>query len=144
MKPSAFAAIPLLVLPVFAYNLIALVISDAGVRTLDAQALLAEPLFAVPMASGAAWSVSAADLLLLAALVVLFVELLRSTSSRKAAVVNHSLSLLLFGLCLVEFLLLEAFATSTFVLLMTMVLLDVLAGFTVSLMGARKDIDLAS
>lgn len=139
-----FAALPLLVLPVLAYNLLALVISDAGVRTLDAQARLAEPLFAVPMASGASWAVSAADLLLFASLVVLFVELLRSTSSRKAAVVNHSLSLLLFGVCLIEFLLLESFATSTFVLIMAMVLLDVLAGFTVSLMGARKDVDLST
>jgi hypothetical protein len=96
------------------------------------------------MASGARWTVSTGDLFIFTSLVVLFVELLRSTSSRGTAVVNHSLSVLLFIGCLVEFLLFEAFATSTFFLLGCMVLLDVLAGFTVSLMGARKDVEFTS
>jgi hypothetical protein len=135
------AAVPLLLLPVLAYNIAALLVSDAAFHTLDAAERLGAPLFTVPMASGASWPVSVSDLLVFAALAVLFVELLKSTSSRKAAVVNHSLSMLLFVVCLVEFLLFEAFATSTFFLIGSMVLLDVLAGFTVSLMGARRDVD---
>ena len=138
------AAIPLLILPVLAYNALALVISDGGFRTLDAAARLGEPLFEVAMASGARWTVSTGDMFIFTSLVVLFVELLRSTSSRGTAVVNHSLSVLLFIGCLVEFLLFEAFATSTFFLIGCMVLLDVLAGFTVSLMGARKDVEFTS
>ena len=76
------------------------------------------------------------------ALVVLFIELLKSTNSQRAAIVNHSLSMVLFVICLIEFLLFPAFATATFFLLTLMVLLDVVAGFTVSIMAARKDIDL--
>ena len=40
-----------------------------------------------------------------------------------------------------EFLLAPAFATSTFFLLGVMVLLDVLAGFIVTIVSARRDID---
>ena len=135
------AAVPLLLLPVLAYNVVAVLMSDAGFRTLDAGAKLSAPLFTVTMPSGAPWSVGTGDLLLLVSLVVLFVELLRSTGTGRAAIVNHSLSMLLFGGCLVEFLLFEAFATSTFVLIGAIVLVDVLAGFTVSLVGARRDVE---
>ena len=81
------------------------------------------------------------DLLLLAGLIVLFIELLKSTTSRRTAIVNHALSMLLFVGCLVEFLLAPAFATSAFFLLTVMVLLDVLAGFIVTIVSARRDVD---
>lgn len=76
-----------------------------------------------------------------ASLVVLFVELLKSTTSRRIAIINHSLSMVLFIFCLVEFLLFPAFATSTFFLVTLMVLLDVLAGFIVTIVSARRDIE---
>ena len=137
-----FAALPLLAVPVLIYNLMALTM-QGGFRSVVAQARLGEQMFAVPMASGAAVSVSLGDLLLAGSLVVLFVELLKSTTSQKAAIINHSLSMLLFIACLVEFLLLPAFATSTFFLISLMVLLDVLAGFVVTIVSARRDIDLS-
>jgi hypothetical protein len=136
-----FAAIPLLVLPVAIYNILVLTM-PGGFRTTEALTQLSATLFTVPMASGAKWPVSLADLVLMGALVVLFVELLKSTNSQKAAIINHSLSMLLFVVCLVEFLLLDGFATSTFFLLALMVLLDVLAGFIVSIVSARRDVDL--
>jgi hypothetical protein len=94
------------------------------------------------MTSGSPWPISLGDLLLAFALVVLFVELLKSTTSRRIAIINHSLSMILFIVCLVEFLLAPAFATSVFFLLTLMVLLDVLAGFIVTIIAARRDIDL--
>ena len=62
-----------------------------------------------------------------------------STGSRGAVIVNHGLSILLFIVCLVEFLLLPAFATPTFFLLMAMVLLDVVAGFIMTIAAARRE-----
>ena len=135
-----FAAVPLLALPVLVYNLIVLTLPN-GFEAADASLRLAEPLFTIRMTSGAGWAVSLADLLLAASLVVLFVELLKSTNSKRLAIVNHSLSMVLFIVCLVEFLLLPAFATSTFFLLALMVLLDVLAGFIVTIVAARRDVD---
>jgi len=136
---SFWAAVPLLSLPVALYNLVALMVIEGGLNAPDAGARLAEPVFSVPMASGATWALSFGDVLVIVALAVLFVELLKSTSSRGAAVVNHGLSMALFVVCLVEFLLLEAFATSAFFLITLMVLLDVVAGFIVSITAARRD-----
>lgn len=130
-----FAAFPLLALPVLLYNLMAV---TAGAET---PARLSGEVLAFQMASGAAWSVTPADLLLAVSLVVLFIELLKSANSRRVAIINHGLSLLLFVICLVEFLLGRPFATSAFFLLTVMVLLDVLAGFIVSIVAARRDVD---
>ena len=82
-----------------------------------------------------------AYMLVFAALIILFIELLKATTSRRIAIINHSLSMVLFIVCLVEFLLFPAFATSTFFLVTLMVLLDVLAGFIVTIVAARRDID---
>jgi hypothetical protein len=136
-----FAAFPLLALPVLAYNLLALTM-QGGFKAMDAQNQLARQMFSINMASGAGWPVTLGDLILAGSLVVLFIELLKSTTSQKVAIINHSLSMILFVVCLVQFLLLPAFASSTFFLLTMMVLLDVLAGFIVTIVSARRDIDL--
>jgi hypothetical protein len=136
-------ALPLLVIPVVLYNLVALTggasAAELGAATADAG--LRDALFSIPMASGAAWSVGVGDLILFLSLILLFFELLKSTSSRKAAIVNHALSMVLFVVCLVEFLLIPGFATSTFFLILAMVMLDVLAGFIVTIIAARRDVD---
>ena len=134
-------AAPLLAIPVLVYNLFILVGAD-GRGDSAALAALADPVFSVPMASGAYWTVGMGEILLFFSLILLFVELLKSTSSQRVAIVNHALSMILFVVCLVEFLLLRGFATSVFFLIMTMVLLDVLAGFIVTIMAARRDFDI--
>ncbi len=134
------AALPLLALPVILYNVVALTIAG-GFHGAAAVDRLSTRLFAIPMASHADWPVSLGDLLLAGGLVVLFVELLKSTTTRQVAIINHALTMLLFVACLVEFLLFPAFATSTFFLLALMVLLDVLAGFIVTMAASRREID---
>ena len=136
-----FAAFPLLVLPVLVYNLV-LLSMRGGLGSPEAAAQLAQPLFTIHMTSGGAWPVNLGDLFLTAALVVMFIELLKSANSRNVAIINHSLSMILFVACLVEFLLLKGFATSVFFLITLMVLLDVLAGFIVTIVASRRDIDL--
>jgi hypothetical protein len=134
-----FAALPLLALPVLFYNVLALSYgfgaTDAGVR-MGAQVLN------LPMASGVRWSVTMGDAIVFFSLVILFVELLKSTTSRRIAIINHSLSMILFIVCLVEFLLFRAFGTSAFFLLTSMVLLDVLAGFIVTIAASRREVDI--
>jgi O-antigen ligase len=94
------------------------------------------------MPSGGTWSMGVGDLLVFFGLIFLFFELLKSTSSQKVAIINHALSMGLFVLCLLLFLLLPSFATSTFFLIMVMVLLDVMAGFIVTILTARRDLDI--
>ena len=134
-----FAAFPLLAIPVLIYNLVTFA---TGAGSLQAASQLQGRVFAIPMASGGMWDVTLGDLLIAASLVILFIELLKSTTSRKIAIINHALSLVLFVVCLIEFLLLPGFATSIFFLITVMVLLDVLAGFIVTIISARRDIGL--
>ncbi len=115
-------AIPLLVLPAGAYALFAEAFADARAR-------LTEPLLRLPTATGATWPVSLSDLLIAASLIVFFLELFKAMATRRVAVVNHALAMLLFAVCLAAMLVLPNFATSTFFLLTLMVLLDVVAGF---------------
>jgi hypothetical protein len=136
-----FIAIPLLAIPVLLYNLIALFSMGGVDAATDAEMVLRQAWFTIPMASGAQWTVGLGDVLILIALIMLFFELLKSTTSRRTAIINHSLSMILFIVCLVEFLLLREFATSTFFLISMMTLLDVLAGFIVTIVTARKDFD---
>lgn len=134
-------ALPLLLIPVVLYNIVILFGSSSEGGMAQADAILRDPLFSIPMTSGAQWDVGVGDLILFLSLILLFFELLKSTSSQKVAIVNHALSLVTFVICLVEFLLIRGFATSTFFLILTMVMLDVLAGFIVTIIAARKDLD---
>jgi hypothetical protein len=136
-----FAAVPLLAVPVLLYNLILLGLAG-GLHTADAAQRMNQAVFSIHMTSKGVWSISLGDVLLATALVVLFIELLKSTTSRRVAIINHSLSMLLFIVCLVEFLLFQGFATSTFFLIALMVVLDVLAGFIVTIVASRRDVDL--
>jgi hypothetical protein len=83
------------------------------------------------------------DVMILLSILLLFVELLKSTSTGTAAIFNHALSMLVFIICLVEFLLHPAFATSVFFIIMIMALLDVLAGVVVTIISARRDVEFA-
>jgi hypothetical protein len=135
-------AIPLLLIPVMLYNIVVL-FGGSGEGAVNGDALLREPVFSVTMTAGAQWTIGAGDMILFVGLILLFFELVKSTSSQRAAIINHALSMILFIAVLIEFLLLPGFATSTFFLIVTMVLLDVLAGFIVTIIASRKDLDLA-
>ncbi|OYW89768.1 MAG: hypothetical protein B7Z13_16210 [Caulobacterales bacterium 32-67-6] len=135
-------AIPLLLIPVVLYNIVVLFGASGNAGMAQADAVLRDPLFSLPMASGAQWSIGWGDLILFLGLILLFFELIKSTSSQKVAIVNHALSMILFIVVLVEFLLIRGFATSTFFLIVVMILLDVLAGFIVTIIASRRDFEL--
>ncbi|MCG2663796.1 hypothetical protein [Brevundimonas sp.] len=137
-------AIPLLLIPVILYNIVVLFGAPGDMGMAQADAILRDPMFSIPMASGAQWNIGSGDLILFLGLILLFFELIKSTSSQKVAIVNHALSMVLFIVVLVEFLLIRGFATSTFFLIVVMILLDVLAGFIVSIISSRKEFDLGN
>ncbi len=96
--------------------------------------------FSTGMASGATFQLLASDALITAGLFFLFIEILKATRIGKAAVVDHMLSVLVFVVFLVEFLIVPEAATSVFFILMIIALIDVIAGFTISITGARRDV----
>ncbi|VAV99055.1 FIG00482357: hypothetical protein [hydrothermal vent metagenome] len=134
-----FNLFPLLSIPVIIYNVMAI---GGGAFAANSQSVvdnLAKKLFDVPMTSGTMWAVSSGDLLILISLIMLFAEMLKSTSTGREAIANHALSLVLFIICLVEFLLFGAFASSVFFIITVMTLLDVLAGFIVTIATSRNN-----
>ena len=137
-----FAALPLLALPVLFYNFVAAFMLPGGFGSVEANDAMTRVLVSIPMTSGGHWSLTLGDTMIFASLVILFIELLKSTTSQRIAIINHSLSMILFIICLIEFLLSRAFSTSAFFLLSMMVLLDVLAGFIVTIVASRRQLDI--
>lgn len=140
-----FDSFPSLLLPVLLYNIVAFFsggLSENGVpairQTLESSAL------SFPMLSGAQMEIGWGDIFVLVAIAFLFIELLKSTSTAASAIFNHMLSMGLFVICLIEFLLLANFATSTFFVMTAITLLDGLAGMAVTIVSARRDFGVQS
>lgn len=134
--PTAWLTVaPLLLITVLIYNLLALFGSAESVR-----AGMQAAAFSLPMTSGVDWTLTWGDVIVILSLFLLFAELLKSTGTGSLEIYNHALSLMVFILCLIEFLLWAPFATSTFFIITLMALLDVLAGVIVTINSARRDI----
>lgn len=141
---AIFNVFPLILIPVLTYNIWAF--GATAANNGDGAAVrqhLDDAWMRIPMASKTEWVVAFGDVLMLLALLLLFIELLKSTSTGTAAIFNHALSMLVFIICLVEFLLHPAFATSVFFVILVMALLDVLAGVVVTIISARRDVEFA-
>lgn len=130
---KAIVYAPLLFIPVMLYLGVILFSGNADIR-------LAQVMFRSPMITSTAWIFTLGDLVLFIGLICLFVEIIKSASTRSDAIVNHALSMLLLVFCVVAFLLFPGFSTSVFFLIMIMCLLDVLAGPIISIVAARRDI----
>ncbi len=137
------AVIPLLLIVVVIYNLLAFaqphISSDPNMVS-----FLQHPLFSIHMMSGGDWVLSSGDALLFAGLILMFAEIVKSTRTGRATMIDHGLSMVLFVVCIMEFIMLAGFATSVFFLLTMMTALDVVSGFTVSLVAARRDLEVTS
>jgi len=122
---------PLLLIPFAIYNIIAFLMPGVTWTGIVAT---------VHMVSGADWTMSAGDILLALAIVLLCGEVMKSTRIGIRTVVDHSLSLILFLGMLVEFILVKQAATATFFLLLVVSFIDVLGGFAVTLRSAQRDL----
>jgi len=125
-------SIPLLAFPVAAYNLLAFLFAG----------LLDAVLWEFTLMSGGKMAFSVSDLLVALSVIILYIEILKATRTSGASIVDHVFSLLLFVICLVEFILVPQMAKSAFLILMLISFLDVIAGFTITISTARRDIGL--
>jgi hypothetical protein len=132
------ASIPLLIVPFLIYNL--------GLAGVFGQGIDGDPwadtILSIDMMSGGTFSMTLGDLMILVGLVFFFVEILKSTRTSNASILDHLLSIFVFVAFLVEFLLVKGAAHSVFFTLMVITLIDVLAGFSVSLRSADRDVNL--
>ena len=129
--------VPLMVVPLIVYNLVLF-----GLLGNTAPLLWDQPIMNVSMISGAKWIMTLGDLMIVLGLVLLFFEILKATRIGANSIVDHLLSTFIFVAFLVEFLLVEGAATAVFFILMVMTMIDVLAGFSVSIRSATRDVSL--
>ncbi|MGB0721334.1 MAG: hypothetical protein ACPGU7_02950 [Gammaproteobacteria bacterium] len=128
---SVLRALPFFLIILGLYNALML----AG----DVPQTLATELTSVSLISGAVWTLTVSDLFISIGVITLYIEIFKSTRTSMASVVDHTLSTLVFVGFIVEFLVVPACGTSTFLILGLMSLLDVIAGFTVTIVAARRD-----
>ena len=133
---SMLAAIPLMIVPLIAYNLVLIGLIGGGVSALGST------ITSLSMMSGATWTMSLGDLLIVVSLVLLFIEVLKATRTGSWSVIDHMLSMFVFVAFLVEFLLVRDAATHVFFILMVIAFIDVIAGFTVSIRSAGRDVSI--
>ena len=95
--------------------------------------------FEFGLPSGAKLTLTAGWCLVLAGLVLLYVEIFKATRTGQASIVDHVLSLVVFVVALVEFVIAPRFGHQAFLAIIAMTLIDVIAGFTVTISSARRD-----
>ena len=73
---------------------------------------------------------------------MLFIELMKSTYTSSASLLDHGLSMLVFVACLIEFLVVPAAGTAVFFFITVAALIDVIAGYTIGIRVARRDLSI--
>ncbi|MEQ8823034.1 MAG: hypothetical protein RIC14_01525 [Filomicrobium sp.] len=138
-------SLPLIIFAFILYNAVVL-LGLAGASG-SAESILRTEIFALPSFRGTpegaepvTWSFNWGDLILFVTMILLFVEILKATYTSTSSLLDHGLSMLVFIACLIEFLMVDAAFTSVFFLLMIATLIDVVAGYTIGIRVARRDI----
>jgi len=128
-------AIPLLVIAFILYNLLVMSMGVEG---------LSKEIFNVRLLSGGVWSFTWSDLLLMITLILLFIEIVKSTFTSTSTLIDHALSMVVFIALGAEFLMVPQAATSTFFLILVASLIDVIAGYTIGIRVARRDLSIGA
>lgn len=110
---------PLLLIPLAVYNIIAFLMPSVS---------FADVLFKVPMITGEAWPVTLADLLLALGVVLLLLEVVKGARPGSKFLMDHLLSLIIFGAAAAEFVMWPKFGNSTYFLLVLLAMADFLGG----------------
>ncbi len=128
-------AIPLLVIAFILYNLLVMSMGVEG---------LSKEIFNVRLLSGGVWIFTWSDLLLMITLILLFIEIVKSTFTSTSTLIDHALSMVVFIALGAEFLMVPQAATSTFFLILVASLIDVIAGYTIGIRVARRDLSIGA
>ena len=104
--------------------------------------VLERTIFNIMLPSGVPWPFYVRELFLLVGLFLLYLEILKSTRTGRGQIIEHIVSMLIFVGCLLLFLLVPQTGSTTFLLITAMAAIDVVAGFTVSIVSARRDMEI--
>ena len=132
--------LPLMIVPLIAFNMP--LVGALGQAAEPGKGFWSETLLTLPMLSGGQFALSFGEGLLALGLLFLFIEVIKATRTSRVSMIDHALSTLVLIAYVVEFLLVPAAAHPVFFLLAIMALIDVIAGFSVSIRSAGRDISL--
>lgn len=128
----------ILSIPLYFYLLIVANLVMFG-GTVDAPAInIILKQFTLP--SGATLTLTVSDLLIVCAVVFLYIETFKATRTSVLSIIDHALSLLVFVIFLIEFIVVERVGNTTFLIITIASLMDVVMGFTVTISTAKRDI----
>ncbi|MEO8667817.1 MAG: hypothetical protein ABI399_04820 [Bauldia sp.] len=130
-------ALPLTVFPLIVFNVVAFALSGGSGDPFAAET------FGLTVISGARWVMTLGDLMILLGIVCLFFEVLRATNSASRSIANHVLSTIVLIVYIVEFIVVRQAADSVFFILTVIALFDVIAGFSISIRAASRDVTVA-
>jgi hypothetical protein len=128
-------AIPLLVLAFLLYNAIVLTMGPEALKN---------DIFTVRLLSGGDWAFTWGDFILLVTLILLFIEIVKSTFTTTSTLIDHALSMVVFTAVGAEFLMVPQAATSIFFLILIATLIDVIGGYTIGIRVARRDLNIGA
>ena len=123
-------SIPLFAILWLAYNVLTMFSDVGSIETV---------LFSATLPSGASWSITRGDILVFIGIIFLYVEIFKATRTTTGSILDHTLSMVVFVGMLLQFILAEKAGNSVFAVLTLMALVDVVAGFTVTIVSARRD-----
>ena len=106
----------------------------------DINASLSYEVFAIALPSTATWSANVGDLLIIVGVLALYVEVFKATRTTTSSIIDHGISMLIFIAFLIEFLVVSGAGNSVFLILLLMAFVDVVAGYTVTIVAARRDL----
>jgi hypothetical protein len=130
-----FDVFPLLALPLVYYNF--MVIAVLGLDPQRVNLWLEGTAFQITMFSGTVWSMTQSDVIVAAAMGLLFIEILKSVGAPMLSLVNHGIAVMTLLVYSVQFMSIPGFTTSAFFMLGLMQLIDVIAGYTITIVATR-------
>ncbi|MEQ1752626.1 MAG: hypothetical protein ABL973_00680 [Micropepsaceae bacterium] len=131
----AFDVFPLLALPLIYFNFAVFFVFH--IDPVQVNTWLASHAFQITMFSGTVWSMTQSDVIVGASMGLLFIEILKSIGSPMLSLVNHGIAVMTLLVFSVEFMSIPGFTTSTFFMLGLMQLIDVIAGYTITIVASR-------
>jgi hypothetical protein len=93
-----------------------------------------------PLPSARRIVITVSDSFILASIVALYIETFKATRTSVISIVDHTLSLGVFVVFLIEFMVMPRLGNSTFLILTVSSFIDVVMGFTVTISTAKRDI----
>lgn len=128
--------VPLMIVPFIVFNVM---IFFGGSVDVD---IWQNIVLSLDMVSGATWKMTMGDLMIVFGLLLLFFEIMKATRIGPSSIIDHLLSTFVFIAFLVEFLLVKDAAHAVFFILMVITFVDVVAGFSVSIRSASRDVSI--